>query len=124
MSNAYTVLGVEPGDSQERIARAHKLLVRLHHPDQGGDAAKMARVNKAWAKIGTPEARKEYDAHLATLGGKSASPSDALPTDALFDMLKQAGLPAEHAAEAKRLTDQGSDVIRGIGEFVARFRAQ
>ncbi len=130
MSTAYTVLGVDPSAPQERITRAHKLLVQLHHPDQGGDPKKMAKVNLAWAKVGTPEDRAKYDAHLATLGGQrpsatsAAEPSGDLTTDGMFDMLTQAGLPAADAAEAKRLVEQGVGVIKGLASFLNRSQGQ
>jgi len=43
----WRVLGVDRDASKEAIAARHRELAREHHPDRGGDAATMARVNAA-----------------------------------------------------------------------------
>ena len=43
----WTVLGVEPNAGREEIDRAWKGLAFRHHPDHGGNADEMARVNAA-----------------------------------------------------------------------------
>jgi predicted secreted protein len=73
--DAYAVLGVGPGSSAEELKRAHRALVRQHHPDlqPAGERAAATRrvqeINVAYGLVRAPEARARYDrvriAHLA-----------------------------------------------------------
>ncbi len=45
---ALKVLGLEMGASQQAIKKAHRNLVKQHHPDMGGSAEAFRRVNEAY----------------------------------------------------------------------------
>ena len=57
----YDVLGVAVGAPRADIHRAYLALARRHHPDAGGDAAAMRRVNQAWAVLSDGGRRRRYD---------------------------------------------------------------
>jgi hypothetical protein len=65
----YAIFGVSPSASQEEIRTAHRELVKRYHPDiysTSGDKArateKLQAINQAYAVLGNPERRKQYDA--------------------------------------------------------------
>jgi hypothetical protein len=65
----YQILGVPPSASPEEIRAVHRELVKRYHPDiysTSGDKArateKLQAINEAYAVVGNPERRKEYDA--------------------------------------------------------------
>lgn len=62
MTDPYSILGVPRTASQEEIKRAYRKLAAQHHPDrEGGDTAKFQEVQGAYAIIGDPQKRAEYD---------------------------------------------------------------
>ena len=66
--NFYDVLGVKKNASQDEIKKAYRELCKKYHPDKhGGDDTKIKEVNEAYATIGDPEKRKQYDAQ-STMG--------------------------------------------------------
>jgi len=51
----FQILGIGANASIEEVERAYRLLASKHHPDKGGDPAKMARIN--WARDAMLEQR-------------------------------------------------------------------
>ncbi len=50
----WEVLGVPSSASPEAIRLAHRELALLHHPDRGGDVARMVEINRAYAAAFDP----------------------------------------------------------------------
>jgi molecular chaperone DnaJ len=48
IKDPYQILKVHPSAKLEEIKKAYRKLVKIHHPDKGGDAAVMLEVNSAW----------------------------------------------------------------------------
>ena len=44
----YQILKVHPGSKLEDIKKAYIKLVKIHHPDKGGDEKLILEINAAW----------------------------------------------------------------------------
>lgn len=61
----YKILGLPSNASSEQIKRGYRELVMKYHPDRNkehGAEAKMREINEAYAVLGDPEKRRQYDA--------------------------------------------------------------
>ena len=59
--NYYQVLGVQKSATPEEIKKAFKKLASKHHPDKGGSNAEFQRIQEAYAVLGDPQKRAQYD---------------------------------------------------------------
>ncbi len=57
----YKLLGVEPGALPTEIRAAFMKLAKHQHPDAGGSLEHMQQLNKAYATLKDPVARRAYD---------------------------------------------------------------
>lgn len=60
-ASPYQVLAVSPSASEQELKRAYRRALRSAHPDTGGSAAQFTALQRAWALVGTPDARAAYD---------------------------------------------------------------
>ncbi len=70
-ANFYQILGVGPSASAREIKSAYRKLVKQYHPDLFPAAAakaeateKLRQVNEAYAVLGNPKRRRDYDQRL------------------------------------------------------------
>jgi hypothetical protein len=75
----YDALGVEPDALESEIRRAYLRLAREYHPDRHGTdrpavreqaERRMRDVNAAWAELGDPGRRVEYDRRVGIETGR------------------------------------------------------
>lgn len=71
MTDPYETLGVARDASQEDVTTAFRRKAAREHPDKGGDADRMAEINRAYETLGDVDKRAEYDATGATDGADS-----------------------------------------------------
>ncbi len=60
-TDPYKILDVYPDATLAEIKSAYRNLVKLHHPDAGGDEEKILALNAAWEVLRDPDQRKVYD---------------------------------------------------------------
>lgn len=83
MNDLYEVLQVHRHADLEVIRAAYRTLARKHHPDFGGDPARMVAINEAWSILRDEDRRAAYDAEpqAAEQTGNYAPPSTVSPSD-------------------------------------------
>lgn len=115
----YEILQVDRNAGAEVIQAAYRALARRHHPDVGGDPARMVSINEAWAVLGNATRRRGYDITLrrttalataARFGGASVALAEepryqpqrsaaAAPSgDRVLDFGRYAGLSLTHVS--------------------------
>lgn len=77
----YRLLQVDPSADAEVIRAAYRALAQKHHPDAGGSKQAMADLNRAWAVLGDPHARRVYDRQhaVAAIRAEAAAQAKAEP---------------------------------------------
>ena len=92
--DVYAVLQVDPRADDFVISAVYRAMARRWHPDgTAPDADRMARVNVAYDRVKTPEARRLYDAERSRR--VAVGPGPVVPTyDAWPDARYAPGSPA------------------------------
>jgi curved DNA-binding protein CbpA len=113
----YKLLGLPREASQDDIRKAHRELVRKHHPDaKPGDRSSEERfkeIQQAYEVLSDPDKRREYDKKLrassrgsssrprATAGRRTKGESAATPPKDLSDLLsKLSDLSSDRSGES------------------------
>ena len=64
-TNYYVILGIDAGATQHDIKKAYRRKAKQYHPDKyGQDAAPFKAVQEAFAVLGNPSRRRDYDSSL------------------------------------------------------------
>lgn len=92
----YDVLGLDRNASEADIKKAHRKLVREHHPDKGGDAEKFKKVQEAYEVLSDPQKRANFDQFGSAEGNPMGFPPGAggFPPDLFAQMF--GGFPGAH----------------------------
>lgn len=65
----YQVLGCTPADPEHVVRERYLALARQHHPDRGGSAAEMSRINDAYEEIVAARERRRLNLPQALPSG-------------------------------------------------------
>jgi curved DNA-binding protein CbpA len=60
--NLYEVLGVAKDATAAQIKSAYRKLVKVHHPDKGGDEEQFRKITQAYEVLSNANRREKYDA--------------------------------------------------------------
>ena len=112
----YGVLGVPRNASAEEIKKAYRKLAMQYHPDRNPGREKWANekfkeINEAYAVLGDPQKRKQYDQFgtVGNIGDIFGSPSTATTFEEMMRDLGGAGLRFDF------LDDVFGDFLKGRG---------
>jgi molecular chaperone DnaJ len=59
--NLYEILGVDENASKEEIKTAYRNLVKIYHPDKGGDENLFKKISNAYEVLGNEQKRQQYN---------------------------------------------------------------
>jgi hypothetical protein len=93
MSDPYDVLQVHRRAEPEVIRAAFRALARKYHPDFGGDGARMVEITEAYAILGSPERRADFDAQPVGQVAAQAMPQANPAATAGQTAARDGGLP-------------------------------
>jgi curved DNA-binding protein CbpA len=92
VSALYDTLGVAQDASQDEVKTAFRRAAAAAHPDrEGGDAERMAAINRAYETLGDPDKRAEYDATGETDSAAKLEDEARSRLVALFQAVLDAG---------------------------------
>lgn len=85
MKDLYQILGVDRRASPEEIKQAYRRLASQHHPDKGGDKERFQEIQQAYAVLGDPDQRQQYDNPRPQFGHMNFG-ANGFDLDQIFNM--------------------------------------
>ncbi|UGS25335.1 J domain-containing protein [Microbacterium resistens] len=67
----YEMLQISRSASDDVIRAAYRSLMKVHHPDRGGDPSVAAAIHEAYATLSDPDLRRRHDAVLHGSGRRA-----------------------------------------------------
>ena len=124
LPDLYRTLQVDPVAHPGVIKAAYRVLIRMAHPDVGGDVRVAQSLNSAYSILSDPESRTRYDqvrtqnaprrprppamdvgAALKSRLGRMLEPLGGPPLAAGFDLVARLGSDGDHRIWFKALRD-------------------
>lgn len=127
--NPYEVLGVPKDADSAAIKHAYRRAAKKAHPDRGGDARAMTRVNVAYDILSDPLRRERYN-----LGGEDIPPAPPLELRARIQLAmafqqalqrpERVNIPKAARTFLQEQRRQGQAQIAEMKSIVVRFKAR
>lgn len=77
----YKILGVDPRADQDALKKAYRLKSWEAHPDRGGSAEGMKKINEAWTILSSGDLRAIYDRTRVGTGTSAKTMDEAIRKD-------------------------------------------
>ena len=109
--NPYETLGITPKATLAEVKLAHRHLIKICHPDKGGDQARFAQVQAAYECLSDKTRRANYD-RTGSMNGMS----DALADAAVAQHVAMALIQILNSEIPLGRTDVRATILRGLAE--------
>ena len=86
--NYYRLLHVQADAPPAVVKAAYRALIRVHHPDAGGDHLLATMLNEAYAVLSDESRRSSYDAKRALRPGRTAGEASRTSRDGAADVVR------------------------------------
>ena len=74
--NFYKELGLEKNATNSEIKSSYRSLVKIHHPDAGGEKERFLAIQNAWETLNDPIKKEKYDRKIFSLNTSFDSLND------------------------------------------------
>lgn len=120
MKNFYSILGVKKNATCETIKKAHRNLIKKHHPDKNGGnpSQEFLDIQKAYEILSTPQMRTMYDEHGFTEADKQYILLTSLAANLIQHCIKADTLPGQLINEAEKQLLHSLEKFKGQKEKI------